>query len=91
MTAGATAIGCKSPGPCKFAAFRIPGLINTRNGTLVAVAEGRKFGCGDFEGQHDLVATRSTDSGESWAPLTVLFDANFSWPSTKYHSQHSVS
>ena len=28
MTAVATAIGCKSPGPCKFAAFRIPGLIN---------------------------------------------------------------
>eukprot|EP01050_Picozoa_sp_SAG11_P037484 SAG11_NODE_14799_length_599_cov_0.994000_2_plen_95_part_01 len=59
MTAGATAVGCRSPGPCKYAAFRIPGLINTRNGTLLAFAEGRKFGCSDFDGQHDLVATRS--------------------------------
>jgi hypothetical protein len=61
MTAGATATGCKSAGPCKYAAFRIPGFINTRNGTLIAVAEGRKFGCGDFDGQHDLVARRSTE------------------------------
>ena len=59
MTAGATATGCLSPGPCKYAAFRIPGLINANN-TLIAVAEGRKTGCGDFAGQHDLVARRST-------------------------------
>eukprot|EP01052_Picozoa_sp_SAG31_P031039 SAG31_NODE_3248_length_4493_cov_1.923760_1_plen_565_part_00 len=89
MTAGASAVGCQSPGPCKYAAFRIPGLINTRNGTLVAVAEGRKFGCGDFDGQHDLVAARSTDHGRSWGQIQVLFDANFSWPSSKYYSQHS--
>jgi hypothetical protein len=89
MTAGATAVGCRSPGPCKYAAFRIPGLINTRNGTLLAFAEGRKFGCSDFDGQHDLVATRSTDNGEHWAPLTVLFDANFSWPASRFHSAHS--
>ena len=88
MTAGATAYGCRSPGPCKYAAFRIPGFINM-NGTLLAVAEGRKFGCGDFDGQHDLVAARSTDDGETWSNITVLFDANFSWPASEFHSAHS--
>ena len=69
MTAGASAVGCLSPGPCKYAAFRIPGLINTVNETLIAVAEGRKTGCGDFAGAHDLVASRSTD-GE-WPRLYI--------------------
>ena len=90
MSAGATAFGCRSPGPCKYAAFRIPGFVNM-NGSLLAVAEGRKFGCGDFDGQHDLVAARSTDHGETWSNITVLFDANFSWPASEFHSAHSNS
>jgi hypothetical protein len=70
---------------CQYASFRIPGLTAVGNRTLIAAAEGRKMGCGDFGpppppgrtgwGQHDLVIRRSTDSGHSWGQLTTLLDA----------------
>jgi hypothetical protein len=72
MQQGDTAVGC-TQGGCKYAAFRIPGFANVGNNTLIAFAEGRKFGCGDFGpppppgkhgwGQHDMVIRRSTDGG----------------------------
>ena len=37
-------------------------------------AEGRKYGCGDFAGQHDVVYRRSTDRGKSFSKLQVLMD-----------------
>ena len=52
-----------------------------RDGALLAFAEGRKYGSGDFGpggaglGQHDLVMRRSTDSGRSFGRLTTLIDA----------------
>ena len=27
--------------------------------------------------------------GETWGEIRVLFDANHSWPASKYHSEHS--
>ena len=48
--------------------FAIPSLLVTGNGTILALAEGRKFGCGDCSGQHDLICKRSTDNGASWQP-----------------------
>eukprot|EP01051_Picozoa_sp_SAG22_P014283 SAG22_NODE_1709_length_3761_cov_9.920535_1_plen_573_part_00 len=84
MSAGATSVGC-TQGGCKYAAFRIPGLVSVGNRTLIAFAEGRKFGCGDFGpppppgakgfGQHDLVMRRSTDGGQGWGQLTTILDA----------------
>lgn len=56
-----------------YAAFRIPGLLAFK-GTLLAFAEGRKYGCGDFAGTHDIVQKRSTDGGRTWSNLTVLLD-----------------
>ena len=48
--------------------------FGTLQGTLLAFAEGRKYGCGDFAGQHDVVMRRSTDAGSSWSELVVLLD-----------------
>ena len=50
METGAETVGCTSGGgpPCRYSAFRIPGLVNAGNNTLIAFAEGRKYGCGDF-------------------------------------------
>jgi sialidase-1 len=50
MKSGAEAVGCskKAGGSCTYVAFRIPGLVNAGNNTLIAFAEGRKYGCGDF-------------------------------------------
>eukprot|EP00051_Salpingoeca_urceolata_P007499 m.98171 g.98171 ORF g.98171 m.98171 type:complete len:400 (+) comp15262_c1_seq2:14-1213(+) len=56
-----------------YKAFRIPGLLAV-NGTLLAFAEGRKYGCGDFDGQHNIVYKRSTDGGTTWGALQVLLD-----------------
>ncbi|MCC5939440.1 MAG: exo-alpha-sialidase [Lunatimonas sp.] len=53
--------------------FRIPSLIVTRQGSVIAFAEGRKNDQSDT-GDIDLVMRRSTDGGETWGPLTVIWD-----------------
>jgi sialidase-1 len=51
--------------------YRIPSLIVTTRGTLLAFAEGRKGGSSDA-GDIDLLLRRSTDQGRSWlAPQTI--------------------
>jgi len=37
-------------GESGYAAFRIPGVLVAGDGSLLAVAEGRKYGCDDFAG-----------------------------------------
>ena len=52
--------------------FRIPAVVTTNNGTLLAFAEGRKNGCSDT-GDIDLVMKRSTDGGKTWGKLGVIW------------------
>ncbi|MFI0774528.1 exo-alpha-sialidase [Streptomyces sp. NPDC021212] len=51
--------------------FRIPAIVTSKDGTLLAFAEGRKDNCGDA-GDIDLVLKRSTDGGRTWGPLQVV-------------------
>lgn len=51
--------------------FRIPSIIKTKNGTLIAFAEGRKNSSSDW-GDIDLVFKRSTDNGLSWGTLGTV-------------------
>jgi sialidase-1 len=53
--------------------FRIPAVIASQKGALLAFCEGRKNGRGD-SGDIDLVLKRSTDGGETWGPLQVVAD-----------------
>jgi sialidase-1 len=53
--------------------FRIPSLIATRQGTLLAFAEGRKSGGGDA-GDIDLLLKRSKDGGRTWSTPQVVWD-----------------
>jgi sialidase-1 len=53
--------------------YRIPSLLTTKGGTVLAFAEGRKKSNSDA-GDIDLVYRRSTDGGKTWGPLTVLWD-----------------
>ena len=65
------------PGEGGYAAFRIPGIVaSSRNGSSVlhVFAEGRKYSCADFQGQHDIVYKRSTNAGASFSPLRTLLD-----------------
>lgn len=52
--------------------FRIPAIIKTKQGTILAFAEARKNNCGD-EGDIDLVVKRSTDKGKTWSALSVVW------------------
>ncbi|MEU0468879.1 MULTISPECIES: sialidase family protein [Amycolatopsis] len=51
--------------------FRIPAIVKSTSGTLLAFAEGRVNDCGDA-GDIDLVLKRSTDGGRTWSPLEVI-------------------
>ncbi|MFF3763217.1 exo-alpha-sialidase [Streptomyces sp. NPDC001922] len=56
-----------------YACFRIPAVVRTVRGTLLAFAEGRVLNCGDAA-DIDLVLKRSTDGGRTWGPLQVVDD-----------------
>ncbi|MFI5550362.1 exo-alpha-sialidase [Streptomyces sp. NPDC051738] len=56
-----------------YACFRIPAITKTKDGTLLAFAEGRVLNCGDAA-DIDLVLKRSTDGGRTWGPLQVVND-----------------
>ena len=53
--------------------FRIPAVIATKKGTLLAFCEGRKNSRSDT-GDIDLVYRRSTDGGKTWSKLQVLWN-----------------
>lgn len=51
--------------------FRIPALIVTGKGTVLAFAEGRE---GGDAGDIDILLKRSDDGGRSWSPQAVVWD-----------------
>ena len=54
-------------------AYRIPSLLVTNKGTLLAFCEGRKGGRGD-SGNIDLLVRRSEDGGKTWSRQQVVWD-----------------
>jgi sialidase-1 len=60
-------------GEAGYHTFRIPSVIATAKGTLLAFAEGRRAGASDA-GDIDLVVKRSRDEGLSWSALQVVGD-----------------
>jgi sialidase-1 len=59
-------------GKAGYHTFRIPALVQTASGALLAFCEGRRDGVGDA-GKIDLVLKRSVDGGKSWGPLSVVY------------------
>lgn len=53
--------------------YRIPSLLVTNKGTLLAFCEGRKGGRGD-SGNIDLLVRRSQDGGVTWSRQQVVWD-----------------
>jgi len=53
-----------------YASFRIPAVVATAAGTLLAFCEGRVDSAADH-GHIDIVLKRSTDGGRTWSPLRV--------------------
>jgi sialidase-1 len=53
--------------------YRIPALIRTRKGTLLAFCEGRR-GSADDSGDIDILLRRSTDGGRNWSAPRLIQD-----------------
>lgn len=56
-----------------YACYRIPAMVTTLKGTLLAFAEARRKNCGDA-GDIDLVLKRSMDGGKTWSAMQVVWD-----------------
>jgi sialidase-1 len=55
-----------------YASIRIPSMVVTQKGSVVAFAEGRKVASDQAE--NDIVTKRSTDGGKTWSALKVIHD-----------------
>src|SRR5215475_3854536 len=53
--------------------YRIPAMIATKKGTLLAFCEGRRNSAAD-SGDIDTLLRRSFDNGKTWQPMQVVAD-----------------
>jgi sialidase-1 len=63
--------GVDRAGATSYTAFRIPAIVRTESGALVAFAEGRVSEFCDF-GRIHTVMKRSLDDGQTWSPLRIV-------------------
>ncbi|MFF8604758.1 exo-alpha-sialidase [Streptomyces sp. NPDC015346] len=78
MAAASTPANVTTPfavGTEGYTCFRIPSLVTTKSGALLAFAEGRVSGCADG-GHNDIVMKKSLDGGQNWGPLVKVVGAN---------------
>ena len=61
------------PGESGYAAFRIPAVVVSKAGTVLAFAEGRVDGSAD-DGNIDLLVKRSEDNGNTWSTPIKVYD-----------------
>jgi len=54
--------------------YRIPGLVTTKKGTLLAVYDVRRDFGRDLQGNIDIGSSRSTDQGETWEPMKIIMN-----------------
>jgi len=61
-------------GQDKIREYRIPALVTTKKGTLIAICDARVERIGDAINNIDLAMKRSFDNGVTWEPLKILAD-----------------
>jgi sialidase-1 len=71
--AGPTTVPVWVSGQDGYHTYRIPSVVVTPKGTVLAFCEGRKTGRGDA-GDIDLLLKRSTDGGKTWGRAQVVWD-----------------
>ncbi len=54
--------------------YRIPGLVTTNKGSLIAVYDIRRNGAVDLQEDVDIGLSRSTDGGYSWEAMKIIMD-----------------
>lgn len=67
-------ISIRKPGDDGVHTYRIPGIIGTDKGTLIAVYDNRYDSSKDLPGNVDVGMSRSTDGGKTWEPMKVIMD-----------------
>ncbi|MBC9933086.1 sialidase family protein [Chitinophaga qingshengii] len=55
-----------------YSCYRIPAIVKSKNGVLLAFAEARKNNCKD-EGDIDLLVKRSGDGGKTWGDALMVW------------------
>src|SRR5438094_877360 len=74
-----------------YACFRIPAMVTTAKGALLAAADGRISGCGDIPNPLDLVLKRSLDNGRTWTRLQVIADYGKNTNDTDVYPAYGVT
>jgi sialidase-1 len=54
--------------------YRIPGLVTTQSGSLIAVYDNRYHNSKDLQEDINIGMSRSTDGGQTWEPMKVIMD-----------------
>ncbi|WP_229683314.1 sialidase family protein [Echinicola rosea] len=68
------ATSLRTAGDDGIAAYRIPGLATTTEGSLIAVYDVRHNSSVDLQEDIDVGMSRSTDGGENWEPMKIIMD-----------------
>lgn len=66
-------------GGAGYGCYRIPAIVRTKLGTLLAFAEARRTWCADSQ-EIDLVVRRSEDDGRTWLPQQIVLSGTDSDP-----------
>ncbi len=66
-----TAVGVRKAGDDNVAAYRIPGIVTTDHGTLLATYDVRHNNSADLQEHIDVGLSRSTDSGKTWEKMRI--------------------
>ena len=53
---------------------RIPGIVTSKKGTLMAIYDARYNSARDLQGHIDIAMNRSFDEGRTWEPMQIVLD-----------------
>lgn len=68
------AISVRNAGDDGVDSYRIPGLVTSKKGTLLAVYDIRRNNSGDLQEDVQVGISRSFDKGQTWQPMQVAID-----------------
>lgn len=63
-----------SPNLAEIKEYRIPSLLTTPSGTIIAMADARVHRQGDIPNNVDIAIRRSLDNGASWSDVEIIVD-----------------
>ncbi|MBN9299449.1 MAG: exo-alpha-sialidase [Filimonas sp.] len=69
-----TGVAIRKAGDNGVDTYRIPGIVQTDRGTLIAVYDIRYKDSRDLPGNIDVGMSRSTDGGTTWEPMQTIMD-----------------